>query len=101
MNVKVTRWIAIIALLGIAIYCDFQIGNSILNAILDIVLTFAVFLVTQRAADEKTASLQAEIHDIEQRLKHQEELANKHDNPDRVESPSASSNILWEHAVKR
>ena len=84
MNVKVTRWIAIIALLGIAIYCDFQIGNSILNAILDIVLTFAVLLVTQRAADEKSSSLLAKIHDIEQRLKHQEELANKHDNTDGV-----------------
>lgn len=97
-------WITIIGLLIIAVYCEFKVGNTIFNAILDVVLVFTVYYVEQRDTNRKMTSLQdqlhkqkAELQELQERIKQLEADVNGK-NPD---APKPTSNVLWESAVKR
>jgi hypothetical protein len=44
-KVNYIGWFAIVFLLIASAFCEFQIGNSWTNSILDVVITFTTFLV--------------------------------------------------------
>lgn len=94
-------WITIIGLLIIAVYCEFKVGNTIFNAILDVVLVFAVFYVEQRDTNRKMASLQDQLHELQERIGLYESTDANHNSPDDSNKSIPTSKVLWEHAVKR
>ena len=94
-------WITIIGLLIIAVYCEFMIGNTIFNAILDVVLVFAVYYVEQRDTNRKMASLQDQLHEMQERIGLIESTNANHHSPDESNKSKPASKVLWDHAVKR
>jgi hypothetical protein len=101
MKKRTIGWCAIIGLLIVAVYCEFKIGNTIFNAILDVVLVFAVYYVEQRDTNKKMDSLQDQLHELQERIVQFESTDANHNSSDDSSKFKPTSKVLWEHAVKR
>jgi len=75
-KVNYIGWFAIVFLLIASAFCEFQIGNSWTNSILDVVITFTTFLVAFNDGNKKTDSLQNQIDELQQRMKQMEDRRN-------------------------
>ena len=89
-NNRFLGWSIVIALLIIAIFCEYKVGIPLVNAFLDVALTVAVFLVGYNDAQKKSKSQQGQIQELQNRIKQLEE--------DRT-NPQPSDD--WKHAIKR
>ena len=75
-KVNYIGWFAIVFLLIASAFCEFQIGNSWTNSLLDVVITFTTFLVAFNDGNKKTDSLQNQIDELQQRMKQMEDRRN-------------------------
>ena len=89
-NNRFLGWSIVIALLVIAIFCEYKVGIPLVNAFLDVALTVAVFLVGYNDTQKKSKSQQGQIQELQNRIKQLEE--------DRT-NPQPS--VDWKHAIKR
>lgn len=71
-------WCGVFLLLGLAIYCEFKLGNPFGNALLDIVLTFAVFYIGYKDANKNNASLRNRLQELQKKI---EQLEDEASNP--------------------
>lgn len=83
-------WSIVIALLVIAIFCEYKVGIPLVNAFLDVALTVAVFLVGYNDTQKKSKSQQGQIQELQNRIKQLEE-----------EKPNPQQNTLWQYAIKK
>ena len=89
-NNRFWGWSIVIALLVIAIFCEYKVGIPLVNAFLDVALTVAVFWISFKDTQKKSISQQAQIQELQNRIKQLEE--------DRT-NPQPS--VDWKHAIKR
>ena len=89
-NNRFLGWSIVIALLVIAIFCEYKVGFPLVNAFLDVALTVAVFWISFKDTPKKSISQQAQIQELQNRIKQLEE--------DRI-NPQPSDD--WKHAIKR
>ena len=94
-------WCVVLLLLGIAIYCEFKLGNPFGNAVLDVVLAFGVFFIGYKDANKKNASLQDHLQELQKRIEQLEDEASNPNNSNIASTTNSSSSIDWEHAIKR
>lgn len=89
-NNRFLGWSIVIALLVIAIFCEYKVGIPLVNAFLDVALTVAVFLVGYNDTQKKSKSQQGQIQELQNRIKQLEE-----------EQPNPQQNTLWQYAIKK
>ena len=89
-NNRFLGWSIVIALLVIAIFCEYKVGIPLVNAFLDVALTVAVFLVGYNDTQKKSKSQQGQIQELQNRIKQLEE--------DRT---NPQQNTLWQYAIKK
>ena len=94
-------WCVVLLLLGIAIYCEFKLGNPFGNAVLDVVLAFVVFFIGYKDANKKNASLQNQLQELQKRIEQLEGEASNPNNSNKTSTTKSSPSIDWEHAIKR
>ena len=75
-KVNYIGWCAIVFLLIASAFCEFQLGNSWTNSILDVGIAFTTFLVAFNDGNKKTDSLQNQIDELQQRMKQMEDRRN-------------------------
>ena len=89
-NDRFLGWSIVIALLIIAILCEYKVGIPLVNAFLDVALSVAVFLVADNDTQKKSKSQQGQIQELQNRIKQLEE-----------EKPNPQQNTLWQYAIKK
>ena len=89
-NNRFLGWSIVIALLIIAIFCEYKVGFPLVNAFLDVALSVAVFLVADNDTQKKSKSQQGQIQELQNRIKQLEE-----------EKPNPQQNTLWQYAIKK
>ena len=89
-NNRFLGWSIVIALLIIAIFCEYKVGIPLVNAFLEVALTVAVFLVADNDTQKKSKSQQGQIQELQNRIKQLEE-----------EKPNPQQNTLWQYAIKK
>ncbi len=89
-NNRFLGWSIVIALLIIAILCEYKVGIPLVNAFLDVALSVAVFLVADNDTQKKSKSQQGQIQELQNRIKQLEE-----------EKPNPQQNTLWQYAIKK
>ena len=94
-------WCVVLLLLGIAICCEFKLGNPFGNAVLDVVLAFVVFFIGYKDANKKNASLQNHLQELQKRIEQLEGEASNPNNSNKTSTTKSSPSIDWEHAIKR
>ena len=89
-------WCVVLLLLGVAICCEFMLGNPFGNAVLDV-----VFFIGYKDANKKNASLQDHLQELQKRIEQLEGEASNPNNSNKTSTTKSSPSIDWEHAIKR
>lgn len=98
---RIVGWLFVLIFLGGAIYCEFKVGTPIPNAIMDIVLTCAVFYIGTKDTNKKTVLLQSQIQELKTRIEQLEDNSAKPQAPDAIGETKAKPSVDWAHAIKR
>lgn len=99
---RIWSYFSIVILLIIAVYCEFQVNDSLVNACLDVAVTFVVFFLGYNDSKKKITSQQTQIKELQNRIAQLETGSAEHNNPDEVEtSKPQTKKILWEYAIKK
>lgn len=93
-------WCVVLLLLGIAICCEFKLGNPFGNAVLDVVLAFVVFFIGYKDANKKNASLQNHLQELQKKIEQLEGEASNPNNSNITSTTKSASSIDWVHAKK-
>lgn len=94
-------WCAVVFLLIISIYCEFQMGNSWGNAFVNVVVTFGVFWLGYWDANKKIGLQQCQIDELRQLVEQLETKVFNTNNSGGANMPKPTDDIDWKHAIRR
>lgn len=94
---RIWSYFSIVILLTIAVYCEFQVNDSLVNACLDIAVTFVVFFLGYNDSKKKITSQQTQIQELQSQI---QELQNQISQQEE-DRTNPQSDTLWKYAIKR
>lgn len=100
-NNRFWGWLSVVMLLALAVYCEYMVNDSLANSFLDVVITIAVFFIGFNDAKKKTASQQAQIQELQNRIAQLETVIANSNNLHSTEATAPQSSIDWGHAIRR
>ena len=87
---RIWSYFSIVILLTIAVYCEFQVNDSLVNACLDVAVTFVVFFLGYNDSQKKITLQETQIKELQNRIAQLE-----------ADKTNPQPSVDWKHAIKR